>query len=57
LSGFFEQGVFDEANRHRDDRAGIAAEIPKHRRMIAASLKLTAGGRMTSEIGNFHKHI
>jgi hypothetical protein len=31
LSGFFEQGVFDEANRHRDDCAGIAAWLHNSR--------------------------
>jgi hypothetical protein len=47
LSGFFEQGVFDEANRHRDDRAGNAAagRIAKRRADVdPAARRTTKGG-------------
>jgi hypothetical protein len=45
-SGFFEQGVFDEANRRRDDRAGYAAAgcVAKRRADVDPAGRRTAKG-------------
>jgi hypothetical protein len=45
-SGFFEQGVFDEANRRRDDRAGYAAAgcVAKRRADVNPAARRTAKG-------------
>jgi hypothetical protein len=45
-SGFFDQGVFDEANRRRDDRAGYAAAgcIAKRRADVDPAARRTAKG-------------
>src|SRR4029077_4060494 len=46
-SGFFDHGVFDEANRRRDDRAGYAAAccIAKRRADVdPAARRTTKGG-------------